>query len=238
MKKIDIIYEDDDIIVINKDANILSIPDRYQTNKFNLKSYLESEYQDIFVIHRLDKDTSGIICFAKNEIAHRELSMQFQERSVKKVYHLFCEGHPLAESGEIDEPILKRTDGKGIIHKKGKPSRSLFKVIKKFRFHSLLEFELLTGRTHQARIHAAHIGCPLMVDPMYGNKEYFYLSEVKRKYRTGKYKEEQPLLRRTPLHARFLECKHPTSGEIIQFDAEYPKDLRALEKQLTKWSSV
>ncbi len=238
MKKLNIIYEDGDIIVLNKDAHTLSIPERYQTNKFNLKSYLEREYNDIFVIHRLDKDTSGVICFAKNEMAHRELSLQFQERSVKKVYHLFCDGHPVTDSGIIDEPILKRTDGKGVIHKKGKPSRSLFEIIKKFRFNSLLQFELLTGRTHQARIHAAHIGCPLMVDPMYGNREYFYLSEIKKKYRAGKNKEEQPLLRRTPLHAHILKCKHPVSGKTMEFTADYPKDLRALEKQLTKWSSL
>jgi len=101
-----------------------------------------------------------------------------------------------------------------------------------------LEFELLTGRTHQARIHAAHIGCPLIVDPFYAEKEEFFLSEVKRKYKTGKNQEERAFLSRTPLHARKLAFEHPSSKEKIEFEAPYPKDLKALHNQLSKWSSL
>jgi len=124
MKKIDIVYEDEDIIVINKKAGTLSIPDRYHVKKFNLKSYLDDVYGNIFIIHRLDRDTSGLICFAKNEETHREISLQFQNREVLKIYHLFCSGHPPSDSGEINEPILKKTDGKVMIHKKGKPAKT------------------------------------------------------------------------------------------------------------------
>ena len=238
MKKLDILYEDDELIVINKPANTLSIPDRYDPKKFNLRSFLENKYDSIFVVHRLDKDTSGVICFAKTEKSHKSLNMQFQTREVRKIYHLFCEGHPIKDDGLIDQPILKRSDGKGFIHKKGKPSQSRYKVLQKFRYHSMIEFELLSGRTHQARIHAAHIGCPLIVDPLYGNKEEFYLSEVKKKYRLAKHKEERPLLHRTPLHAFSLQFKHPTNNGTINISAKYPKDLRALQNQLAKWSSL
>lgn len=237
MKKIITLYEDEHIIVLNKHANTLCIPDRYEPKKFNLKSYLEKLYGDIFVVHRLDKDTSGVVCFAKTKEAHRDLNLQFQNRKVVKIYHLFCEGHPGLDNGTIDQPLLQKADGKGIIHNKGKVSRTKFKLIKAFRFHCLLEFELLTGRTHQARIHSAHINCPLMVDPLYGNRELFFLSEIKRNYKTGKNKEERPFLRRTPLHAWHLAINHPITSKRLYFEAEYPKDLKALEKQLTKWSS-
>jgi 23S rRNA pseudouridine955/2504/2580 synthase/23S rRNA pseudouridine1911/1915/1917 synthase len=238
MKKLDILYEDDEIVVINKTANILSIPDRYDPKKINLKTILENRYDSIYVVHRLDKDTSGVICFAKSEASHRNLNLQFHTRKIGKIYHLFCEGHPVVDNGLIDQPILKNSDGKGFIHKKGKPSQSKYIVRKKFRFHSLIEFELLSGRTHQARIHAAHIGCPLIVDPLYGNKEAFYLSEIKKKYRLGKYKKERPLLYRTPLHAFNLRFRHPSTNKILEISAPYPKDLRALQNQLTKWSSL
>lgn len=238
MKKLDILYEDEEVVVINKPANILSIPDRYDPKKVNLKTILENRYDSIFVVHRLDKNTSGVICFAKTEASHKNLNLQFQTRKIGKIYHLFCEGHPVTEDGLIDQPILKNSDGKGFIHKRGKPSQSKYIVLKKFRSHSLIEFQLLSGRTHQARIHAAQIGCPLIVDPLYGNKEAFYLSEIKKKYRIGKYKEERPLLSRTPLHAFSLNFRHPTTKKTIDISATYPKDLRALLNQLTKWSSL
>ncbi len=238
MKKVEILYEDEEIIVINKSPNTLSIPDRFKPEKFNLKSYLENRFDTIYVVHRLDKDTSGLICFAKTEEAHRSLSLQFQNRNVTKIYHLFCDGHPPESDGIIDEPILKRSDGKSIIHKTGKPSQTAYKVLQKFQAHSILEFELLTGRTHQARIHASHIGCPLIVDPVYGNRDRFFLSTIKRNYRSGKNNEEQPLLSRTPLHAKILTLSHPTTKKRIHFEADYPKDLKALKNQLTKWSSI
>lgn len=236
MKKIEVLYEDEEMIVLNKSSDTLSIPDRFKPEIFNLKSHLESRYPEIFVVHRLDKDTSGAICFAKNEEAHRHLSLQFQNREVIKIYHLFCQGHPPEEAGFIDAPIFKRSDGKSIIHKKGKPSKTEYRVLKAYRTQCILEFKLLTGRTHQARIHAAHINCPLLVDPTYGNRSHFYLSEIKPKYRLGKNKEEQPFLRRTPLHAKTLILKHPKTNKRIEFNAEYTKDMRALENQLNKWA--
>lgn len=238
MNPLNIIFEDDELIVINKQPGTLSIPDRYQTSLYNLKNALEEKLGDVFVVHRIDKFTSGAICFAKNEQTHQALNLQFQERKVSKTYDLFVNGHPQEDEGTITAAILKGQDSRVQIHKKGKPSISEYRVLKRYKFHSKLQFNLLTGRTHQARVHAAHIGCPLLVDPVYGNKSEFYLSEIKKNYRFNKHGIERPLITRTPLHARELGFTHPKSKQAVKFVAEYPKDLRALEKQLDKWSST
>jgi 23S rRNA pseudouridine955/2504/2580 synthase/23S rRNA pseudouridine1911/1915/1917 synthase len=238
MNQLEIIFEDDDLIVINKQPGTLSIPDRYQASLYNLKNALEEKFGDIFVVHRIDKFTSGAICFAKNEETHQALNLQFQERKVSKTYHLFVSGQPQDNEGTITAPILKGQDNRVQIHKRGKVSISEYKVLKRYKYHSKLQFDLLTGRTHQARVHAAHIGCPLLVDPVYGNKSEFYLSEIKKNYKLNRNGIERPLVTRTPLHARELGFTHPNSKRAVSFIAEYPKDLKALEKQLDKWSSI
>ncbi len=236
--KTTIIHEDDDLIIVNKPSGVLTIPDRFVLDRPNLVKDLGRTREELFVVHRLDRETSGVICFAKNEMAHKHISKQFQERTVDKYYLALVEGTPYQEEGKIDKPIAESTvtRGKMIIHDRGKQSLSLYKVLESFKHYSLVSVNIKTGRTHQVRVHFASIGHPLASDSLYGRKDKIFLSEIKtKKYNSGKYIEEQPMIDRTTLHAFQLSFDHPTTGERLFFEAEPPKDLRALFNQLRKW---
>lgn len=233
----DILHDDADIVIVNKASGLLTIPDRFDASKANLHAQLSDKYGDIYTVHRLDRETSGVICFARTEEAHRVLSLQFEDRSVEKIYYALVEGR-LAMTGEIDKniaphPYLK---GKMIAGKRGKASLTLFKSVEYFKNYTLAEADIKTGRTHQIRVHFSAIGHPLAVDNLYGRKSDFLLSEVKRKrYNLGREQEERPLMSRTSLHAHRLRLTHPTTGEEMNFEAPLHKDFKAVLKQLQKW---
>lgn len=234
-----IIFEDDEIIVVNKPAHYLTIPDRFVLEKPNLVSFLKQNNEDVFTVHRLDKETSGVIVFAKNASAHRDLSLQFEARTVEKLYLALVEGNVHKEEGEINNPIANnmRDAGKMIVARRGKPSLTLYKVKERFKYHTLVEANIKTGRTHQVRVHFESIGYPLAVDALYGRKDAFFLSSIKlKKYKSGKNVEERPLMERTTLHAQQLKITHPTSKEVMTFHAELPKDFRAVLNQMRKWA--
>lgn len=236
--KYEIIYEDSDVIMVNKPPFMLAIPDRYDPLKPNLKHSLKKKFEEVFVVHRIDKETSGIICFAKNEAAHKNLSKQFEERTTQKIYHTLVEGKMHQTEGVIDKPIAASTtqSGKMVIHDRGKPSVTNYKVIEEFKQYSLVEADIKTGRTHQIRVHFESIGYPLAIDSVYGRKEEFNLSDIKlRRFNLKKGTEERPLMKRSTLHAYSLEIDHPTTGERVKFTADMPKDFRAVLQQLRKW---
>ncbi|NJC25360.1 RluA family pseudouridine synthase [Neolewinella antarctica] len=237
--KLDILFEDDFLIVVNKPADLLSVPDRYNAEIPNLTALLGQRYGDpIIPVHRLDKPTSGAIIYARTKEAHKEMNRQFQEREVDKIYHAIVEGQPGEGETEVDEPIANNPaqTGKMMVSNKGKYALSIFKQIESFgRQFSLVAVQIFTGRTHQVRVHLAYAGFPLMVDPFYGKREAFMLSEIKgRKYNLGRDKEERPLLNRVPLHATKVSFDHPSTGERMTFEASYPKDMRAVINQLRK----
>ena len=200
---------------------------------------MKNKHDEVFVVHRLDKETSGVILFAKNAEAHRNLSMQFEARTIDKIYLALVEGSVHKEEGEINQPIANnmRDKGRMIIAKRGKPSLTLFKVVERFKNYTLVEANIKTGRTHQVRVHFEVIGYPLAVDSLYGRKDAFLLSEVKmKKYRRGKdVFEETPLMSRTTLHAAKITFNHPSTNESMTFESELPKDFRAVLNQLRKW---
>ncbi len=234
-----IIFEDDDILVIDKPAGWLSIPDRYDPEKQNLVSSILQYREEIFVVHRLDRDTSGLILFAKNESAHKILNEQFLERKVIKTYIAFVDGIVSEEKFEVNAPIQLSQLGRVKIQKTGKESLTEFVCVKHWTQFSKVICKPKTGRLHQIRIHLQHTGHPLMIDPMYGKRKAFFISSIKRKkFNLKKDTVERPLVSRQTLHASELEFKHPTSGEMVRFEAPVPKDLRALEKQLDKWGGV
>lgn len=238
-QKIEIIHEDADIVVINKPPHMLAIPDRYETEKPNVLTFLRKKYGDIYTVHRIDKETSGILIFARNELTHKDLSQQFQDRTVVKIYQALVEGTPRATQGIINAPLLNNlsSSGKVVVHRSGKPSETHYQVSEQFRDYALLEFDLKTGRTHQIRVHASHLGVPLMTDKIYGKQAEFFLSTVKKKkYSAGKNTEERPLLSRSSLHAYSLTLRHPVQNKIMTFEAELPKDMRATLAQLRKWN--
>lgn len=233
-----ILYQDEHLIVANKPPGLLSIPDRFAPEKPNLLALLTHQYGKVWTVHRIDRETSGLICFARNEEAHRHLSQQFEQRTVEKTYLALLDGTAMAEVGTIDRPITEsnKQAGKMMVAKKGKPAVTHYKVAERFRQFTLAEARIETGRTHQIRVHFESIGHPLAVDSLYGRREGFYLSEVKGKsYHLGREEEERPLMSRIPLHAWKLALDHPQTGERLVFEAPLPKDFAAALKQLRKW---
>lgn len=236
--KYEIIYQDDDIIIANKPPFMLAIPDRYDALKPNLKTIFKEKFGEVFTVHRIDRETSGIICFAKNEAAHKHLSQQFEDRTTQKIYHTIVEGVLHEKEGVIDKPIAasQTQTGKMVINERGKPSVTHFKVLEEFKQYSLVEADIKTGRTHQIRVHFESMGYPLAIDSVYGRKEEFKVSDIKlRRFNLKKGTEERPLMTRSTLHAYSLELEHPSSGERLKFTADMPKDFRAVLNQLRKW---
>ena len=238
MKKLNILFEDEHLVVVAKPPNFLSIPDRYASELPNMQHYLRQHFGDMFVVHRLDRETSGVMCFARTETAHKHLNEQFQKRTVEKYYWVLVEGVLHQEIGSIDKPISpsKTQQGKMVIHQRGKASLTEYKVVEYFKHFTLVEANIKTGRMHQIRVHFDSIGYPPAIDAMYGRRSAFYVSELKhKKYRKNKDDIERPLMSRTALHARRLVLDHPQSGERLTFDALLPKDFKAVLQQLRKW---
>ena len=235
--KVDILFEDEFIVVLNKEAGVLTVADRFNFESLHLQSFLRNKYGEIFTIHRLDRDTSGVICFAKDAESHKNLSAQFEGREVEKHYKAIVEGIP-PDHGIIDEALAESQTKRGVmkVYKKGKPSVTEYWLSKSYTRCSLLDVQIYTGRMHQIRVHLAYIGFPLFVDPVYGRRESFLLSEIKgKKYRSGKYSdEERPLISRQTLHSSKLVFNHPFTNARMTIEAPMPKDMTAMLKQMEK----
>lgn len=233
--KIELLFEDDDLLVANKPSGITTIPDRYGKYE-SLQSILEKQYGKLYVVHRIDRDTSGIVCFAKNEAAHRHVSMQFQNHEVQKIYKAFVQGKMPFASGDIDGPIAENPGKPGtmMVSKQGKEALTIFYVEEEFKHASLLSIEIKTGRTHQIRVHMASVGHPLLVDEIYARTPAFYFSSLKRNYKQSA-EEERPTIARLTLHAYQLTLVHPAKNEPITVSAPFPKDLETLLKLLRKY---
>ncbi|MDR1196444.1 MAG: RluA family pseudouridine synthase [Endomicrobium sp.] len=237
MKKetLEIIYQDDNIIVINKPSGVLVIPDQHTNENKTLVGMLKKQLnQKIWVVHRIDKDTTGILVFAKNAETHRFISMQFENSEIKKKYIALLSGVLEDEEGVIDKPIL--ISGRDVsIDETGKKSVTNFKVIERFKGYTLVEAQPQTGRRHQIRIHFWSLGHPLAIDAQYGGAEPIYLSSVKRKYKEKKGMEEKPLINRLTLHAAALTLTVADKNEKMTFEAALPKDFELTLKQLRKY---
>lgn len=235
-----IIYEDDCIIAVNKGAGMLSVPDRYNLKLPNLRTIFDEIYGKIFVVHRLDRDTSGIMIFAKDADSHKSLNDQFQNFKVTKIYSALLKGVLGRDEILIDIPLMASPTQKGftIPSARGKESYSKLKVIERFKNATLAEIELLTGRHHQIRAHTAAIGHPLLVDELYGGDKEFLLSSIKKKYNLKKTTEEKPIISRITLHSLSLEITHPQTQERMNFTADMPKDFVILIKQLRKFAPL
>jgi len=236
LSNIPVLYEDKNLVVLDKPAPFLTIPDMYNHAENNLAALLRNKFNDIFVVHRLDRETSGVILFAKDAESHKKLCTSFEDRLVRKKYLAIVNGTPKETTGIIELAIDENPKGKGgmIISKKGKDSVTEFSVLESLGNFSLVEASPLTGRTHQIRVHLHAIGHPLAVDSVYGTRKELYLSEIKRKFKHAKDTEEKPLISRCTLHSASLTFPHPVSGEMITIEAPLPKDMNALLSQLRK----
>jgi 23S rRNA pseudouridine955/2504/2580 synthase/23S rRNA pseudouridine1911/1915/1917 synthase len=230
-----IIYEDENLIALNKPSGLLSIPDR-EGKDISLKKLLIEKCGNIFTVHRLDKDTSGLIVFAKNEVTHNHLSQQFEARQTEKIYLGLVLGSLAEKKGSIDAPLAEHPVKKGLmtVYRKGKESLTDYEVLEDFKIFSWVQFQIHTGRTHQIRVHAKHIGHPVVCDELYGDGKPILLSTLKHKFKLSKNElEERPILKRLALHALSLQFIN-IKGEKMKLEAPLPKDLRALLQQLRK----
>jgi len=236
----EILYEDSHLVVVNKPAGVLTIPDRWDKTKVSLLGILnETLSSSLRLVHRLDKETSGLILFAKDVESQREISRQFENHEILKTYVALVEGEVQSPSGKIELPLEEDPQHLGMTRvdeKRGKPSATSYEVMEKFRGFTLLRIHPLSGRTHQIRVHLAAIGTPLAVDGLYGRRPAILLSELKPKFKK-KNEGEKPLISRLTLHAGGLHFKN-MDGREITLEASLPKDFTVTLKYLRKFKSV
>jgi RluA family pseudouridine synthase len=221
-----IIWRDEDLLVIDKPAGLLSVPDGYDPALPYIKSELEPEFGSLWIVHRLDRQTSGVMVLARNPQAHRHLNYQFQERQVKKIYHAIVLGDPPWEQKLIKLPL--RIDGdrqhRTVVDKRnGIPAITNLRVLERFRTCCLVEAAPMTGRRHQIRAHLTAEGAPILGDELYGKSMASKLTEAD--YSIG---DNQKLpITRLALHAWSIYISHPNSAEAQTFQAPYPADFVA-----------
>ncbi|MFN0110178.1 MAG: RluA family pseudouridine synthase [Blastocatellia bacterium] len=225
---LEILYEDDSLIVVNKPVGLLVHPSHSEKSGTLLNGLAYHFWKTTGgairpgLIHRLDRNTSGVIVLAKNERAHRTLSKHFRERWVKKIYLALVSGRVEQDTGEIDAPIGSK-EGKDVWPRwqvmneaeGGKSARTIYKVLRRFAAHTLLELEPQTGRTHQLRIHCNLIGHPIVGDPIYRSA----LSEPDAL-------ATQHQIKNHLLHASRLIFRHPAGGKELNIEAPMPGQMR------------
>lgn len=230
-----LVRETDAWVAINKPAGLLSIPDRKGVEP-SLKTLLREKYGEIFTVHRLDRDTSGLIVFAKTAAAHKWLSSRFEERKTKKIYHGLVKGCPPHASGTILAPIAPHPahDGTMIVHRQGKTAETDYQLLQDHGAWGWMEFRIHTGRTHQIRVHMKDLGYPILCDPVYGDGKALYVSSFRPGYNLSRHEEEErPILSRLALHASLLGFEDE-DGTWVELEAPLAKDLRATLQQLSK----
>ena len=236
MKGYTLIFENDDFIALDKASGVLTIPDRHDDTQSSLYKMLNYKYSKIFIVHRLYRDTSGLLLFAKNEATHKYLSQLFKQRKIEKNYLGIVRGSMPAQKGTVNEAIAEHPVRKGemTVSKKGKPSVTDYEVLEDHGIYSLVHFDIHSGRTHQIRVHAKFIGHPIACDTVYGDGKPVLLSSFKKKYKLSQHdEEERPILSRLALHShRLIFTDH--HGNQHQLEAPLPKDMRALLQQLKK----
>jgi tRNA pseudouridine32 synthase/23S rRNA pseudouridine746 synthase len=206
---------DDCLLVINKPAGLLSLPDGYDPTAPHLRAILEPHFGRLWIVHRLDRWTSGVMLMGRTAVAHRQLNAQFQERKTIKCYHALVAGNPPWESISIQLPLRADADRRHrtvIDEHHGKPALTEVRTLTRYPDYTLLEAIPRTGRPHQIRAHLAHIGFPLLADPLYGNRQH----------------PAHQLLPRLGLHAKALALQHPLSGKPLCFEAPTPHDFLVL----------
>ena len=221
---IQVLYCDSALLVINKPAGLSTLPDGYNLTLPHVKSMLEQEHGRLWIVHRLDKATSGVLLLARSAQAHRSLNTQFEQHQVSKIYHALVKGDPEWKEKSITLPLCPNGDRSHrtvVDHEKGKLAITHLRVLNRFGNYSLLEAIPETGRTHQIRAHLSSESLAIVGDKLYGNR----IDD------NPSYIESQPAnsidlskvsIEGMGLHARSLEIIHPNSGQSIKFEAAYP----------------
>lgn len=244
---LEILYDDADVVAVNKPAGLATIPGRGETDSLLEKlarqlslPHTGSADPRLRVVHRLDKQTSGVLLMARHRDAQRHLSHQFQNNTVVKEYLALVVGRPTQDAGEIDAPLgVHPADRQRMaVLKHGRRALTQWRVEARYRDYTLLRVTPRTGKTHQIRVHLKHIGLPLAVDALYNpaippRPEGLFLSQFKRGYRPARGQEERPLIARLTLHAQRLTFRHP-DGRELTITAPLPKDFHAVVNQLQR----
>jgi 23S rRNA pseudouridine955/2504/2580 synthase len=228
-----LLFENEDYFVVDKPAFVSTLEDRY--DNIDMISLARDYESDAQVCHRLDKETSGALVFAKNPEAYRAMAIQFEHRRVRKIYHAVADGTHSFSEQLIDLPIY--TTGRGSVrvsHRRGKEAQTYVSTLHAYRQHSLLECRPVSGRMHQIRIHLSSLGAPIAGDEQYGGKP-LYLSALKRNFNLKKNVKEQPLIKRLALHAHSIGFRLMDNREV-EVVSPYPKDFAVVVRQLIKLS--
>jgi len=239
---LDVLYEDDVLIAVNKPPGMVVHPSRGHWSG-TLAAALSFRFEQLSrvggstrpgIVHRLDRDTSGVIMVAKDDPTHLALSAQFEQRTVEKHYLAIVCGVPDRDSDLIDLPIgvhpyQREKMAIRTMHPTAREARTFYQVERRFRGLALVRVLPKTGRTHQIRLHLAHIGCPVLCDRLYGGRSQITRGEII----TGR-EDDQILLVRQALHAERLKLIHPTTGETIEFTAPIPDDMQRVLDALTE----
>jgi 23S rRNA pseudouridine1911/1915/1917 synthase len=243
-----ILHEDEAIVVVDKPAGMIVHPAKGHWEG-TLASALAYHFGPLSerggptrpgIVHRLDRDTSGVIVVAKNDQAHEALAAQFKARSVEKEYLAIVVGVPDRDRDVIDEPIgphptqrekkaIRREDAGA------RPAVTTYEVVERFQGYALVRARPKTGRTHQIRLHLAHIGCPVLCDRLYGGRARISELELIPRDKIGHDAGDRMLLERQALHAEQLTINHPTTGERMGFEAPLPDDVRNTLAALRRW---
>ncbi len=225
---LNILYEDADLVVVDKPAGMVVHPAPGNPDR-TLVNALLHHCRDLSgiggverpgIVHRLDKDTSGVMVAVKTDTAHRSLSRQMKSRSVRKLYLAIVRGAVARDAGVIEAPIGRheRHRKRMAVHTaRGREARTLFEVLERFAGYDLLSLQLKTGRTHQIRVHLAHLGHPIVGDPVYGGRHF---AEI------GGPDAAKIQVPRQMLHARLLGFRHPRTEAFMEFEAPLPEDLQ------------
>lgn len=236
---IEILFSDQDLVAVNKPAGFVTIRDGYDASRPNIHQKLSQQYGRLWVVHRLDAETSGILLFARSAEVHRTLSLQFELHTVVKVYHLLTLGAVEWQEREVRLPL--RVDGdrrhRTIIDQAGgKPAQTDFYLCERFSDDfSLLSAQPHTGYTHQIRAHCAALGLWLIADPLYFPRPYPPQLGVWSPHRLDLFPRIALLpLTRTALHAVAITIEHPTNSQVMTISAPYPDDFTAALVQLRK----
>ena len=234
---LDIVFEDDFIIVVNKPAGMVTHPaaGNYSGTLVNALMFYTKNLsrtggvERSGIVHRLDKNTSGLILVAKDDKTQLYLQKELQARRIKRTYNALICGHVKEVTGEIDLPIgrsLKDRKKMAVTNLKSRTAITIYKLIERFKLYDLLEVNLQTGRTHQIRVHFSHLGHPVFGDPDYGGRLKWHrgIFSVDKQFAV----KALDMMPRQALHAKSLEFKHPVSGEVVTVESELPDDFKAL----------
>jgi len=241
---LDIIYEDDDIIILNKQPDIIVHPARGYTHG-TLVNALAFHCDELSsglgefrpgIVHRLDKDTTGVMVVTKNDRAQWKVARQFEHRQVNKTYLAIVHGTPELRADRISAPlgVHPRIREKYAIRPEiGKEATTFYELVEAFRGFSLLRLTPRTGRTHQIRVHVSYIKHPIVADDMYGGKPVYPWQ-----LQDAEPVPQDPVMARCALHASTLEFKHPSTGQMMKFEAPLPQDMQSLLDMLRKCRRV